>query len=108
MATTTSDAGRPPLSKRRKVTGSRNRAQESKRAKSYRTGRQTVGGAKPQPKSKKVTLGSGAKNRLRGAIRVASTLLKKGSVAGYIAGDLINPRPLADGTLKAYRSRSKK
>ena len=57
MAETTSDSGRSEdyLKKRRKVTGSRNRAQDSKRAKSYRTGKQTVGGAKPQPKSTKVT-----------------------------------------------------
>ena len=57
MATPTSDSGRDPnfLKKRRKISGSRNRAQESKRAQGYRSGRHTVGGAKPQPRSTKVT-----------------------------------------------------
>ena len=109
MATTTSDSGRPPLSKRRKVTGSRNRAQDSKRAKVG--GRATVGGAKPQPKSTKVTVGSGSKNRLRGIIKVAS-LLKKGSIAGYIASDITKGHGLSEkewnegpGTLSYARKR---
>jgi hypothetical protein len=57
MATPTSDSGRDPnfLKKRRKISGSRNRAQESKRSQGYKGGRHTVGGAKPQPRSTKVT-----------------------------------------------------
>ena len=57
MATPTSDSGRAPnfLKKRRKVTGTRNRAQQVKRSQGYKGGRHTVGGAKPQPRSTKVT-----------------------------------------------------
>jgi len=113
MATPTSDSGRDPnfLKKRRKVTGTRNRAQQVKRSQGYKGGRHTVGGAKPQPKSTKVTVGSGAKNRLRGIIRVAS-LLKKGSVAGYIASDITKGHGLSKkewnegpGTLSYARKR---
>ena len=112
MAEVTSDAGRPPGGKRRKVSGSRNRAQESKRAKGYRTGRHTVGGAQPQEKSKKVTTGSGSsKRRLRGIIRAAS-LLKKANVAGYIITDMMKSHGLSakewkegPGTLSYARKR---
>jgi hypothetical protein len=93
MTTLTSDSDRPTPSKRRKVTGSRNRAQDSKRAKVG--GRATVGGAKPQPKSKKVTMGSGAKKRLRNLVKIGS-LLKKANVAGYIISDVMKSHGLSE------------
>ena len=113
MAEITSSETRPPASKRRKVSGSRNRAQEMKRSKSWKGGRHTVGGEKPQPKSKKVTVG-GSKKRLRQLVKVGS-LLKKANVAGYIISDLMKSHGLSEkewkegpGTLAYARKQERK
>ena len=103
MAEVTSSETRPPASKRRKVSGSRNRAQESKRAKSWKGGRHTVGGEKPQPKSNKVTISKDKISKVGSIIN----LLKRGSIYGYLLSEITNPQSVADGTMTAYRKRQK-
>ena len=88
MATPTSDSGRDPnfLKKRRKVTGTRNRAQQVKRSQGYKGGRHTVGGAKPQPRSTKVT----RSNRPSRSTSIVKS--PKGSIVKSPKGELVSTR----------------